>query len=53
MRKSNTTNPIATEEEKQLDQTLRPQFIREFSGQKRITDNLNVFVSAARKRKES
>lgn len=53
MRKSNTTNPVATEEEKQLDTTLRPQFIAEFSGQNRITANLNVFVSAAKKRKES
>ena len=53
MRKSNTTAPDATEEEKQLDQTLRPRFITEFSGQNRITDNLKVFVAAAKKRKES
>jgi Holliday junction DNA helicase RuvB len=53
MRKSNTTNPIATEEEIKLDQTLRPRFINEFLGQNRITENLNVFVSAAKKRKES
>ncbi|MFZ2323889.1 MAG: Holliday junction branch migration DNA helicase RuvB [Ignavibacteriaceae bacterium] len=53
MRKSNSTDPLATEEEKQIDKTLRPQFINEFSGQNRITENLNVFVSAAKKRKES
>jgi len=53
MRKSTTTNPIPSEEEKQIDQTLRPQFINDFSGQKRITENLNVFVSAAKKRKDS
>jgi holliday junction DNA helicase RuvB len=53
MRKSNTTDPLATEDEKKLDQTLRPRFIKEFSGQNRITENLNVFVSAAKKRKES
>lgn len=53
MRKSNTTNPVATEEEKQIDIALRPRFISEFSGQSRITENLNVFVSAAKKRKES
>lgn len=53
MRKSITTNPIPSEEEKQIDQTLRPQFINDFSGQKRITENLNVFVSAAKKRKDS
>ena len=53
MRKSNTTNPIALDEEIKVDQTLRPQFISDFSGQKRITENLNVFVSAAKKRKDS
>lgn len=53
MRKSNTTNPISSDEEKQIDYTLRPQFISDFSGQKRITENLNVFVSAAKKRKDS
>lgn len=53
MRKSNTTNPIPSEEEKQVDYSLRPQFISDFSGQKRITENLNVFVSAAKKRKDS
>ncbi|MDP2362984.1 MAG: Holliday junction branch migration DNA helicase RuvB [Ignavibacteria bacterium] len=53
MRKSNTTNPISTEIDKQAEQTLRPQLIVEFSGQSRITDNLNVFVSAAKKRKDS
>ncbi len=53
MRKSKTTNPALSDDEKQLDQTLRPQFINDFSGQNRITENLNVFVSAAKKRKES
>jgi holliday junction DNA helicase RuvB len=53
MRKSKTTNPTSIDDEKQLDQTLRPQFIYDFSGQNRITENLNVFVSAAKKRKES
>ena len=53
MRKSNTTNPTPLDDEKQIDQSLRPQFISDFSGQKRITENLNVFVSAAKKRKDS
>ncbi len=52
-RKSNTTNPTPSDDEKILDQSLRPQFINDFSGQKRITENLNVFVSAAKKRKDS
>ncbi len=53
MRKSNTTNPEASDEDKQIDQSLRPQLIKDFSGQRRITDNLNVFVSAAKKRKDA
>jgi Holliday junction DNA helicase RuvB len=53
MRKSNTTNPNPTDEDKQLDQSLRPKLISEFSGQSKITENLNVFISAAKKRKES
>ena len=53
MRKSNMTNPDPTEEERQLDQSLRPKLISEFSGQSKITENLNVFISAAKKRKES
>ena len=50
MRKSDNTNPKITEEEKQFEQTLRPKKIKDFNGQKKITDNLNVFVSAAMKR---
>ncbi|HEX7358483.1 MAG TPA: Holliday junction branch migration DNA helicase RuvB, partial [Ignavibacteriaceae bacterium] len=53
MRKSSTTNPVSTEEDRQIDQSLRPRFINDFSGQKRITENLNIFVSAAKKRKDS
>jgi len=53
MRKSTTTNPIQTEEDLKIDPTLRPQLIKEFAGQTRITDNLNVFISAARKRNDA
>ena len=53
MRKSETTNPAALEDEKILDQTLRPGFIKEFMGQQKIIDNLNVFISAAHKRSEA
>lgn len=53
MRKSKSTNPIASEEEKNFEQSLRPLSLEDFSGQKKITDNLNVFISAARKRDEA
>ncbi|HQI41744.1 MAG: Holliday junction branch migration DNA helicase RuvB [Ignavibacteriales bacterium UTCHB2] len=53
MRKSTTTNAAATEEDIKIESSLRPKLIKEFSGQKKITDNLNVFVTAAKKRKEA
>jgi len=53
MRKSNTTNPLPDDGEVKIDQSLRPKSIKEFSGQSRITENLNVFVTAAKKRKDS
>ena len=53
MRKSDTTNPLPNDDDIKIDQSLRPQSIKDFSGQNRITENLNVFVSAAKKRKDS
>lgn len=53
MRKSSSTNPEMREEEKKFEQSIRPKFISEFDGQKSITDNLNIFISAARKRGEA
>ena len=53
MRKSKSTDPVLAEEEKNFEQSLRPLSIKEFMGQRKITDNLNVFISAARKRDEA
>jgi Holliday junction DNA helicase RuvB len=53
MRKTVVTNPELTKEEKKFEQTLRPSFIKDFIGQNKITDNLNVFISAAQKRAEA
>lgn len=53
MRKSESTSPVVSEEEKNFEQTLRPYDLSEFVGQKKITENLNVFISAAQKRKEA
>ncbi len=53
MRKSENTNPSASEEDKLVEQTLRPSKLNEFQGQFKITENLNVFISAALKRKEA
>ena len=53
MRKSENTNPGLTEEEKAYEQSLRPLCINDFVGQGKITENLNVFISAAKKRGEA
>lgn len=53
MRNSSTTDPDISTEEKTFEQTLRPVEFDEFIGQKRITDNLKVFIGAAKKRGES
>jgi Holliday junction DNA helicase RuvB len=53
MRKSETTNPAVRDDEKNVEQSLRPHYVAEFSGQPKITENLNVFISAARKRGEA
>lgn len=39
--------------DKELEQVLRPRRFEEFAGQKAVTDNLKVFVQAARKRSEA
>ena len=53
MRKDKSTDPNVTEEEKNFEQSLRPLNIKDFVGQQKITDNLNVFISAAKKRNEA
>jgi len=53
MRKTKSTDPNLTEEEKNFEQSIRPLSIRDFGGQKKITDNLNIFISAAKKRDEA
>lgn len=53
MRKSDNTDPKLKEEEVKFDSALRPLTLPEFQGQKKITDNLNVFISAANKRGEA
>ncbi|MGE5496449.1 MAG: Holliday junction branch migration DNA helicase RuvB [Syntrophothermus sp.] len=53
MRKSENTKPQQNDEEKQYEFALRPVSFSDFLGQKKITDNLKVFISAALKRGES
>ncbi|MBE0571773.1 MAG: Holliday junction branch migration DNA helicase RuvB [Ignavibacteriaceae bacterium] len=53
MRKTKSTDPSLTEEEKNFEQSIRPLSIKDFGGQQKITDNLNIFISAAKKRDEA
>ncbi len=53
MRKQSSINPEPSEEDKKFEQNLRPQFLGDFGGQEKITENLNVFISAANKRGEA
>ncbi|MBZ0184573.1 MAG: Holliday junction branch migration DNA helicase RuvB, partial [Melioribacteraceae bacterium] len=53
MRKSESTNPVIKDEEKQFEQSIRPLSFYEFTGQQKITDNLKVFIGAALKRGDS
>lgn len=53
MRKSTSTNPAVIEEEKKIELSLRPYSFSDFIGQKKITDNLKVFIGAAKKRNQS
>src|SRR4030095_10437572 len=42
-----------TASDRELEQVLRPRRFGEFAGQRAVTDNLKVFVQAAKKRGES
>jgi len=52
-KRSDHTAPERLENEVDFDQTLRPLVFGEFVGQRKIVDNLKVFIDAARKRNES
>jgi Holliday junction DNA helicase RuvB len=47
------TSPQVSTEEQELDLTLRPTRFEEFVGQEKVKENLNIFIQAAKKRKES
>ncbi|MCK9210657.1 MAG: Holliday junction branch migration DNA helicase RuvB [Ignavibacteriaceae bacterium] len=52
-RKSENTKSEISFDEIQVEQTLRPVRFEDFTGQTKITDNLKVFISAAKKRGEA
>lgn len=42
-----------TEEDKKIEGSLRPQFLVEYIGQKKAKENLNIYIQAAKQRKEA
>ncbi len=44
--------PAASSDDERFDRLFRPQTLEDFVGQKKHTDNLRVYVEAARRRKE-
>lgn len=50
--RSENLNPEINDEEKKIEKSLRPKSFDEFTGQSKITDNLKVFIGAAKKRNE-
>lgn len=51
--KKSLTSPQRFKDELEFDLTLRPASLDEFVGQKKIKENLKVFIQAATKRKEA
>ncbi|HOO79562.1 MAG TPA: Holliday junction branch migration DNA helicase RuvB [Lachnospiraceae bacterium] len=41
-----------TEEDRKIENSLRPQLLKDYIGQDKIKENLKVFIDAAKKRKE-
>lgn len=52
MRKSDHTSPERLENESELDQTLRPAHLEDFTGQRGLVENLKIFITAAKQRHE-
>lgn len=50
MRNSDEIDPTLKSEDRQIENALRPLKFGEFVGQSKITDNLKVFIGAAKKR---
>ena len=44
---------IVTEEDKEIDKSIRPKYFNDFNGQEKLVANLKVFVEAAKLREEA
>lgn len=48
-----TSDQILNEQEKTIEKTLRPQYLRQYLGQNKIKQQLKIYIQAAQKRQES
>lgn len=48
-----STDEHFSSEEKLIEKALRPKALEDFSGQKKIVDNLKIFITATRQREEA
>ena len=46
-------NPVSFSEEKSFEQSLRPQTLRQYIGQQKVKDNIEISIRAALKRQEA
>lgn len=53
MKKHSPVTNHQEETEENLEAPLRPQFLKDFTGQKSVRDNLKVFIDAAKNRSEA
>lgn len=51
--KNSLINPASDEEEYKFEASLRPVCLRDYIGQQKIKSNLDIFIQAAKKRRES
>jgi len=51
--KERIVTPIKKREDLEVEESLRPQSLKEFVGQEKIKENLKIFIEAARNREES
>ena len=50
--KDSIVNPLQLSEDQGYEYSIRPQHLQEYIGQKKIKDNLSIFIQAARGRNE-
>jgi Holliday junction DNA helicase RuvB len=50
MSKNEILNPIKQDDERKNENILRPSFLRDFLGQEKLKENLQIFIQAARTR---